>query len=260
MVVRHNDRRRIFPHGGAHHLGRPHRAAVDRANVDSAPRHHLVAGIQQQRHQVFLRQQRHLGGQQVGGVLRAGNAGPLLRRQGCNAPPQLQGGHNGAGFGVANPVLAVKLRVLRPRQPSQPVKLGDDTQRLADGILPRNAAAEQDGHQLRIVQIPRPMLPQPFPGPLRRRQLQDGRLIAYRRRRLVASLRRRRAVVKIGSRADGGRGRRHIRRRRIIGKRRFPGQHPRQQVLELLKSGHLGRRAGKHHSAPQYYIMLASLV
>ena len=177
VVVNHDNGRGVFPDGGTQHLGRTDRAAVHRADVDGAPGHDLIAGIQQQHDQALLGQQLHFGGDQVGGVLGAGNLRPLLRGQGGDATAQLQGRHNLAGFGIAEAALVAQFGVSGAGQAAQSFKLGDDAGGEADGVFAGDAGSQQNGHQFGVVEVAGAVLAQTLAGSLVGRQLADGGLV-----------------------------------------------------------------------------------
>ena len=140
------------------------------------------------------------------------------------------------------PLLAAQLGIPGAGQAAQPVEFGDDAQGLADGIFAGDAAAQQDCHQLRIVEVAGAVFPQPFPGPLARRQLPDGGLVRNGRRRRGRLGRG--GVIIAGAGADNaGAGR----FRAAVQAGHIAGQDAGQFGLKILQSGHFGRRAGKYH-------------
>ena len=141
-------------------------------------------------------------------------------------------------------MLAAQLGIPGAGQAAQPVEFGDDAQGLADGIFAGDAAAQQDCHQLRIVEVAGTVFPQPFPGPLARRQLWDGGLVRNGRRR-----RRRfgRSGVIIASASVGVVSSGAGRFRAAVQAGHIAGQDAGQFGLKILQSGHFGRGAGKYH-------------
>ena len=129
---------------------------------------------------MLLRQQFHLSGHKVSGILRTLDLGTFLRGQRCDTPPKFQRCHDLASLGVAQPPLASEFGVTGASQTAQPFDIGQDTRRDIDGVLAGNAGSQQDSHQLGIIQITRPMRPQPFSGSLAGGQLTYGGLVRNR--------------------------------------------------------------------------------
>ncbi len=99
---------------------------------------------------MLLLQQRHIGEEKVGDVLRRADYGPLLRVGGEQTAAQLQGCQHLGRLRLANGVLSAELADGGAGKSRQAVEAGEEPGGLGDDVLAGGAGAEDDGEQLSV--------------------------------------------------------------------------------------------------------------